>query len=300
MVTDDPHLAMDTGRKQRTIGRPAAVAGFGYWSGRDVRLEFRPAEVNAGIVFVRGDLPGCPAVPARVACRVDAPRRTSLRSGTVAVEMVEHVLAALAGLGIDNCAVWLDQPEVPGLDGSAVPFVEALDAAGIVRQDAWQPRRLVERTVRVGSQDQWIEVRPPDASVPVFRYELDYGSAGPIGRQVFEIALTPDSFRRELAPCRTFLLKAEAQWLHAQGIGRRTTARDLLVFDEGGPIDNHERFPDECARHKLLDLVGDLALAGCDLVGRFSAYRSGHHHNAELVRALVPDADAGGARRRCA
>ncbi len=121
----------------------------------------------------------------------------------------------------------------------------------------------------------------------VLRYMLDYGLASPIGRQTFEIVLTPDSFRRELAPCRTFVLQGEARWLQAQGLGQRATTRDLLVFDDGGLIDNVERFPDECVRHKLLDMVGDLALAGCDFAGRISACRSGHRLNAELVQTLL-------------
>jgi UDP-3-O-[3-hydroxymyristoyl] N-acetylglucosamine deacetylase len=282
---------MHTTRKQRTIGGPAKLAGFGYWSGRDVSLEFRPAQPDAGIVFVRRDLAGCPRIPARIAHRVEAPRRSSLRCGTAAVEMVEHVLAALGGLAIDNCEVWADEAEMPGCDGSAMPFVAALDGAGIVQQDAVRPRRVLRDAIRLGDQGSWIEARPANSTVPVYQYQLDYGPDSPIGRQTFEIALTPDAFRREMAPCRTFVLKAEAQWLQAQGLGRRTTARDLLVFGDDGPIDNVQRFPDECVRHKLLDMVGDLALAGCDLIGQFTAYRSGHRLNAELVRTLLAETE---------
>ena len=284
---DDLPLAMHTMRPQRTIGRRACVAGFGYWSGRDVCLEFRPAEVDAGIVFVRGDLKGCPQIPAQVAHRVETPRRTSLQCGPARVDMVEHVLAALAGLQIDNCEVWTDEPEMPGCDGSAMPFVAALQAAGFVAQQVPRPRLAVCQVIRLGDERSWIEARPTASAAPVLRYQLDYGPSGPIGRQAYEIALGPESFRAELAPCRTFVLKAEADQLQAQGLGRRATFRDLLVFDQDGPIDNHQRFPDECARHKLVDMVGDLALAGCDLIGRFTAYRSGHRLNADLVRTLL-------------
>lgn len=269
------------------------MAGFGYWSGRDVSLEFRPADVDTGVVFVRRDLDGCPRIPAQIASRVEIPRRTGLRCGTAGVEMIEHVLAALGGLSIDNCEVWVDEAEMPGCDGSAMPFVAALDDAGIVEQDAVRRRRAVRGLIRLGDGQSWIEARPANSVTPVFCYLLDYGPDNPIGRQTFEIALTPDSFRREIAPSRTFVLKAEAEWLQAQGLGQRTTVRDLLVFGPSGPIDNVQRFPDECVRHKLLDMVGDLALAGCDLMGRFTAYRSGHRLNAELVRTLLAETETG-------
>jgi len=292
---------MDTARKQRTIGRPAGIAGFGYWSGRDVRLEFRPADPSAGIVFVRRDLEGRPRIPAGIRHRVEIARRTTLQCDGAGVEMVEHALAALAGLAIDNCEIWLDAPELPGLDGSAEPFVEVLDAAGIVEQAAWRPRRVVRETIRLGDEQSWIEARPLASPAPVLSYELDYGPHGPIGRQTLQVVLTPQSFRAELAASRTFLLKSEAEGMRAQGMGRRTTARDLLVFGDDGPIDNRQRFPDECVRHKLADMVGDLALAGCDLVGHFHAYRSGHRLNAELVRALLPPGEPSvQTRRRCA
>jgi UDP-3-O-[3-hydroxymyristoyl] N-acetylglucosamine deacetylase len=291
---------MDTSRRQRTIGGSATVAGFGYWSGRDVRVEFRSAAANSGIVFVRRDLPGSPRIPGHIAYRVEQPRRTSLRCGGAGVDMIEHVMAALGGLQIDNCEVWVDEAEMPGCDGSALPFVEAIDAAGIVEQDVPRPQRAVEEVIRLGDSECWIEARPAGDSSPRFEYHLDYGSQTSIGRQVYETTMTPDVFRRELAPSRTFMLKAEADWLLAHGVGHRTRAQDLLVYDGHGPIDNCERFRDECARHKLLDMLGDLALAGCDLAGHFTAHRSGHRLNAELVRILAGRAEGLGRWKRSA
>jgi UDP-3-O-acyl N-acetylglucosamine deacetylase len=291
---------MDTTRNQRTIAGRATVAGFGYWEGRDVCLEFRPAEPHTGIVFVRRDLAGRPRIAAHVANRVEIPRRTTLRVGDARVDMIEHVMAALAGLEIDNCEVWTDQAEMPGCDGSSEPFVRALDAVGIVSQDAWRTCRVLSAPTRLGDAASWVEARPSRDPVAVLRYELDYGGQGTIGQQTFELALTPESFRREVAPCRTFLLKSEAEWLLSQGLARRVTGRDLLVFGDQGPIDNTLRFPDECVRHKLLDLIGDLALAGCDWTGRFNAYRSGHRLNADLVRALLARNEEVQYRRRCA
>jgi UDP-3-O-acyl N-acetylglucosamine deacetylase len=291
---------MDTPRRQRTIGGSATVAGFGYWSGRDVRVEFRPAEAGAGIVFVRRDLPDCPRIPARIAYRLDQPRRTSLRCGGAGVDMIEHVMAALGGLQIDNCEVWVDEAEMPGCDGSALPFVESLDKAGIVEQAIVQPQRIIGEVIRLGDRESWIEARPAAGNRALFHYDLDYGLDTPIGRQTYEATVTPELFRRDLAPCRTFMLKAEADRLLAQGIGQRARTRDLLVYNSHGPIENQERFRDECARHKLLDMLGDLALAGCDLVGRFTAHRSGHRLNAELVRALVGQTEDAAWRKQCA
>ncbi len=297
---DDPHLLMYPKRNQRTIAGLAAVEGFGYWDGQDVRVEFRPAEVNAGIVFVRRDLDGCPRIPALFRHRVEQPRRISLRKGSASVEMIEHVMAALAGLRIDNCEVWVDGHEMPGCDGSSKPFVEALDGAGVLEQEAPKARRIVEEVIRLGTADSWFEARPPQCGQTVLEYRLDYGPGSPIPPQTFTTSPTPESFRRELAPCRTFMLKSEADQLLAHGLGKRVRYRDLLVFDDQGPIDNRLRFDDECARHKLLDMVGDLSLAGCELVGRFCAYRSGHRLNAEMVRTLMSDTGALDSWRRCA
>jgi UDP-3-O-[3-hydroxymyristoyl] N-acetylglucosamine deacetylase len=288
-------------RKQRTLAGPAVVEGFGYWSGRDVRVEFQPAEPDSGIVFVRRDIGPAARIAAHVRQRVESPRRTTLRAGGAAVEMVEHILAALAGLRIDNCEVWVDAPEMPGADGSSLPFVDAILAAGIQVQTVDAVRLVVTEPTRVGDDSSWIEARPPlpgnELSV---RFRVDYGSGTAIGRQTCQVDVTPENFRAQLAPARTFVLKAEADWLRGQGLGLRPTARDLLIFDDAGPIDNTLRFPDECARHKALDLVGDLALAGCEVSGQFVAQCSGHRLNSELVKALLVEGERLGNWRRSA
>jgi UDP-3-O-acyl N-acetylglucosamine deacetylase len=287
-------------RQQRTIARPATVQGFGFWSGRDVTLEFRPARPDTGIVFVRRDLETPVRIPATVSHRIETPRRTTLSAGGASVEMVEHVMAALAGLHVDNCEVWVDQPEMPGCDGSSMPFVAAMDEAGIVEQTAPRPRLVVRNVTRLGNDDSWVEARPAAAGSMSIKFRLDYGAGNAIGRQTLQVAVTPDSFRRELAPCRTFVLEEEADWLVSRGLGKRATYQNLLVFDKNGPVDNELRFRDECVRHKALDLIGDLALAGCDLSGHFIAHRSGHRLNAELVRALLNEEEIIEARRRSA
>ena len=287
-------------RPQRTISAAASVAGKGYWSGQAVCVEFRPAGPDAGIVFVRRDLEGAPRVPATIAHRTETPLRTTLCAGDAGVDMVEHVMAALAGLQIDNCEVWVDRQEMPGCDGSAAPFVEALLAAGIADQGAVRAQRVVRKVIRLGDEESWIEARPCCSGKTILQHELDYGGGNPIGRQSLEVVLSPELFEKGLASSRTFLFQHEAAALQAQGLGQSVTCKDLLVFGPDGPIDNELRFPDECVRHKLLDMVGDLALAGCDLVGRFIAHRSGHQLNAELVRTIAAEEGNQQKFKRCA
>ena len=264
-----------------------------------MRIEFRPAPAGSGITFVRADYDPPRRIAADVANRVESPRRTTLSAGGGSVEMVEHVLAALAGLQVDNCEVWATAAEMPGCDGSSQPFVEAICAAGVVPQELLRARLVVSEAVRIGDDDCWIEAHPHDAAGLALNYQLDYGP-GPIGRQSIELVMTPESFCRELAPARTFILEHEAQWLRDRGLGSRVGCGDLLVFDDQGPVDNELRFADECVRHKALDAVGDLALAGCDLVGRVTAHRTGHRHNAALVAALMQSAELAGELRRSA
>ena len=278
-------------RRQHTLQRPVEVTGFGYWSGQDVTVEFRPAASNTGIVFVREDLANYHRIPVDVFNRVEVPRRTNLSRYGVSVEMVEHVVASLAGLQIDNCEIWTSASELPGCDGSSQPFVEALLESGIVQQQAWCEPMVLSETIRVGNADSWVQSEPlgsdDEPGSLILRYELDYGQETAIGSQSFELVVHPENFLRELAPARTFILQSEAEWLQEQGLGTRVTCHDLLVFSAEGPVDNELRFPDECVRHKTLDLLGDLALAGRQLSGRVTASRSGHRLNAELVRTLA-------------
>ena len=297
---------MSVARRQRTLARPASVTGFGYFSGRDVRVEFWPAAEHAGITFVRHDIGTAARVPAHAALRIDMPRRTTLELNGIRVEMVEHVLAALAGLRVDNCEVWVDAPEMPGCDGSAAAFVEAIDAVGIVEQRRPVRQIVVGRTVHVGDAERWIEAQRPRSAGLSVSFDLDYSTEKAIGRQKYAIDVTPDTFRRELSVCRTFIPEEAAQSMLLQGIGQRVTPRDLLIFGPHGPIENELRFGDECVRHKLLDVIGDLALTGCEVVGHIVAHCSGHQLHAELAKQLLEQAEADDARfdaiteRRCA
>ena len=189
---------------------------------------------------------------------------------------------------------------MPGCDGSCQAIVGALDSAGLVEQPAPRTQRVVREVLRLGDEQSWVEAAPPTSPTTTLEYRLDYGADSPIGRQTMQIALSPESFRQELAASRTFLLESEANAMMAQGIGLRTTCRDLLVLGENGPVDNELRFEDECVRHKILDLLGDLALAGVELLGSFTAYRSGHRLNGELVAMLAAEKPPCGNLKRCA
>ncbi len=273
-------------RNQRTLGGDAAVEGHGYWSGEKVNVRFRPAEPGAGIVFVRSDLGPGARVPATASCRVDVPRRTNLEAAGVQVQMVEHLLAAVCGLGVDNCEIWIDRPEAPGMDGSAAVFVDAIDEVGVVEQDAPTQLYAVSETFRVEDGDAWVEARPHPSGGFSAEFRLEYPAGSGVPTQSYSAEITPSVFREEIASARTFLLQSAAQALIDQGLGTHVKPTDLLVFGESGLIGNTLRFENECARHKTLDVVGDLALAGLDLRARVVANRSGHKLNAELAAKL--------------
>lgn len=234
------------------------------------------------------DLPGSPPIPALVHHRVEAARRTTLRMAAATVEMVEHVLSALVGLQVDNCEIRVNQQELPGNDGSSRDAVEAILSAGIVAQDMLRSTLVIQEPLRIQDGAQWIEFHPSSGTTSFqVRYELDYSDVASVGRQTVEFDLTPDTYRSQIASARTFVTLAEANWLKSQGLGAHASYRDLLVFDDHGPIGNTLRFSDECARHKVLDLVGDFALAGCDFRGRVVAHRTGHRLNAAMVREVL-------------
>jgi UDP-3-O-acyl N-acetylglucosamine deacetylase len=279
-------------RYQRTLGRAAEVQGIGYLTGANVRLRFLPAPPHSGVVFVRTDLGPDARVEAAVEEVTGTNRRTTLGRPPVCVSLVEHVLAALAGLRIDNCQVELNASEPPGLDGSALGFVEALRPAGLRLQPARRAVWAVERSVVLHQNGATLALHPADGPGLKVSYVLDYGPFSPLGRQTHTQIITPESFAAEIAACRTFVLEEEAAELKRQGLGARTRVSDLLVFGKSGPIGNRLRHQNEPARHKILDLIGDLSLLGQDLYGHVVAYRSGHPLNVELVRILCRELPA--------
>ncbi len=274
---------------QQTIKAEAEVSGLGLFSSVEARLRFRPSEANTGIVFVRTDLPN----PARISATAanltpNQDRRTSIHDGTVSINTIEHVLAAVNGLGIDNVLIELDAEEVPGGDSSARPFTDALVAAGTEQQEADKKVFVIDTPIAVSHGEAMIAALPGEGDYLDILFDLDYSSLSKsVGRQVLAFRLYEDDFAASIAPARSFLLEDEARAFQAKGWGKHLTAKDFLVMGPDGPVDNELRFADEHVRHKIADLVGDLALLGRSLRGRIVAYRSGHSLNHQLVRKLT-------------
>ncbi len=276
------------GRGRRTIARPVVLEGSGLHEGRPARLALRPAEPGSGVRFRRADLPGAEEIPALVQYREERPRRTALVRGGAEVHTVEHLLAAVAAAGITDLLIEIDQVEVPGLDGSAAPFLAAIRKAGLRDFDPPPPpppRIVLDRVIEVEDGRGARIVAAPCPGRLAIEYVLEHAG---LARSRFAIEIEEESFAREVAPARTFCLEREAEALRAAGLGRGATYENTLVIGgDGLPIGNALRFSDEYARHKVLDLVGDLALAGARLEARIFAYRSGHALNAALVRKLL-------------
>ena len=279
-------------RPQKTIATQASITGIGLFTNSDVTVRFLPAEANTGIVFRRTNSgqqnDEAISIPARIEYLVDTPRHTSLTHKGCSIEMIEHTLAALAGLEIDNCIVEVDGPELPGLDGSSAPTVNALLQAGLVEQAASTCRKPILEAFEVrDEQGGVISAEPsPDCNTLEITYLLDHPKPI-IGRQSASLQVTPEAFVDEIAPARTFVLSNEVDALLAAGYGQRLTHRDLCVFDDNGLIDNVIRYTNEPARHKLLDCIGDFALAGLSISGRVIASKSGHALNHRFVRELL-------------
>lgn len=272
---------------QHTIARPVTLTGKGLFSGIDVSMTFRPAPENHGIVFVRTDLNEA-QIPALVGNVVKRDRRTTIRRGDASVDTTEHCMSAIAGLNIDNLIVELDALEVPALDGSAKPFLEALEKAGIVEQEA--PRRRVKITepIVVRQGDAMAMAMPSDEPGMQVVYDLDYGKVQAVGRQLRAFDLRNGDYAHEIAPARTFCLEHEAIAMKAAGIGTHLSEDEVLVIGAAGPLGrNCFRYPDEPVRHKIVDLIGDLYLLGAPIQGRVIAFKSGHALNHALVRGII-------------
>jgi UDP-3-O-acyl N-acetylglucosamine deacetylase len=276
--------------RQQTLARTAMISGRGLFHGVEARLRLLPAEPGSGIVFRRVDLVGKPEVKAHVDNVTSAPRRTVLAASNGAfVETTEHLMSALAGLQVDNCIIEINAPEVPAVDGSCLPFCEAILEAGLNIQSAPRDLLIIDESQGVNDRagEQWIEIIPSYDASTTIDYRLDYGPQTAIPSQSFSVSLTPEIFLKEIAPARTFVLKNEVEALQIMGFGRHLTAKDLVVFDtDGSVIDNKLRWADEPVRHKILDCIGDLALNGQMFVGRVVARRSGHKLNHVMAKTL--------------
>lgn len=282
---------------QQTLARSVAIRGLALHSGREARVTLRPGKAGSGIVFRRVDLAPEDGVAPEILAHVDGVSRvdhaTTLSSrtegGSVSVRTVEHLLAALAGLGIDSCVVDVDGDEVPALDGSALPWVELLRSAGTRALDATRLVRRVVKPVSVSSGASSITIHPARA----LRLSCSIDFEHPvIGRQAITTAVDPGSFCEALAPARTFGFLKDVDAMRAAGLARGASYDNTIVLDDERVVSGALRFADEFVRHKALDLLGDLLLTGAPLAGHVVAHRAGHALHVALGRQLLADASA--------
>lgn len=279
--------------RQTTLRSQATVTGVGVHSGLPVSLTLGPAPIDAGLVFVRTGLDGADREVPAIAESVTATEFATVlgdRDGPL-VSTAEHVLAALRGMGVDNATIEIDGPEVPIMDGSAAAFVAAIDQAGILTQSA--SRRFIQilKPIQATIGDSFGELRPYAAG---FRAEVEIDFANPvIGRQSYMLDLSPERFRREISRARTFGCMNDVARLWSAGFALGASFENSVVFDETRLLNTEGlRYPDECVRHKVLDVIGDLALAGLPLLGSYRSVRGGHKLNHAVLTALLADRTA--------
>jgi UDP-3-O-[3-hydroxymyristoyl] N-acetylglucosamine deacetylase len=273
---------------QRTLRRGVSCAGIGLHSGRKVTLSLRPAAAGAGIRFRRLDLGGL-EVPAEVNHVGAINYATGLMRDAVQVDTVEHLLAALVSLGIDNVTVELNSPEVPIMDGSAAPFVYLIQEAGIRTLETPRCYLKVQRPISLTRGDKRIAIYPSDHFKVTYSIAFDH----PLLRhQSRTIRLTSDSFVDEIAPARTFTFLKEVEMLRQQGLALGGSLENAIVLSDTGVLNNGLRFDDEFVRHKILDVIGDMALVGRPMIGHLVAHRGGHALHTAFAAQILEDSEA--------
>jgi UDP-3-O-[3-hydroxymyristoyl] N-acetylglucosamine deacetylase len=272
---------------RRTLAREITARGTALHAGTTVTMTLSPASAGVGIVFRRGDKQNA-MIPARYDAVTETNLGTVLSNGEVKIGVVEHLMAAIAGAGIDDLIVTVDGPEPPILDGDALSYFRLIEQAGTREQEGWKKAIKVARPVEVAIKDARVRLLPSER--PEYAYDLDYSNTKAIGRQSYSVTLDRDSFAREIAPARTFGFVHELDYLKSIDRGHGASLENTLAI-QGDEVLNRDlmRFPDEFVRHKILDAIGDMALAGAPLIARFEGVKSGHATNNAVLRALFAD-----------
>lgn len=270
---------------QKTIQKEISIAGTGIFTGQETSIRIRPAPPGAGIIFQRTDLENALLIPAKLEFVCPASRCTRLASGNASIMLVEHLLSALYGMQIDNALIEVRGPEIPGMDGSSRAFVDLISEAGVEAQK--QPRDYLTLDQPVF----WSEGKIQIIALPSLEYRLSYVLHYPqsnlIGSQYYSLSLTPDSYREEIAPCRTFSLYEEIRPFVEMGLIKGGGLENALVIRDDKVLNPEgARFPDEMVRHKILDLIGDLSLVGVPILAHIIAICSGHVSNASFAKVL--------------
>ena len=278
--------------KQRTLKTVIGATGVGLHTGDKVMLTLRPAAPDTGIVFRRTDLPGVPEMKAQPHLVSDTRMCSTLIQGSARIATVEHLMSALAGLGVDNVYVDLNAAEVPIMDGSSGPFVFLLQSAGIVEQAALKKFIRIKKTIEVREDDKWVRFDPYFGFKIDFTIDFDHPAVEHTGQNV-KIDFADNSYIKEVSRARTFGFMQEVETLRSMGLARGGSLDNAIVLDEYRILNTDGlRYDDEFAKHKVLDAIGDLYMLGHPLIGAFTAHKSGHALNNQLLRALLADAEA--------
>lgn len=266
-----------------TLTHTVAVEGVGLHSGTHTRLELRPAAAGSGLNFVRSDLRNL-RIEAHQSATTALEHATTVGKDDVSVGTVEHLLSAVAAIGLTDLEMIIDGPEIPILDGSAIPFLHLIEAARPRMLEAEvEPIRLSE-PIEVRHGDKWMVIEPADRLEIDYAIEFDHPA---IGRQQISLEVDRDNFASEIAPARTFGFLRDVERLRAAGLARGGSIENCIVLDESGVTNGRLRYRDEFVRHKVLDLIGDLALLGRPIFGRISAWKGGHALHSHLVQAIL-------------
>jgi UDP-3-O-[3-hydroxymyristoyl] N-acetylglucosamine deacetylase len=268
---------------QRTLERVVRCEGIGLHTGRKIAMALTPAPANRGVVFRRMDLPGAPAIEARPEHVADTQNATTLARNGASVRTVEHLMSALAGMGVDNVLVDLTGPEVPILDGSAAPFVNLLRRAGLRRQFAPKTFLKVRQPIAVELGTRSLRIVPSQRLKVIYTMCFDHPV---LGEQTVALEVSRERYAREVAPSRTYGFLKDLDMLARLGLAKGGSPENALVIGEEGVLNGPLRFPDELVRHKILDLLGDLYLLGKPLVGTIIAHGAGHQLHVQLVRRI--------------
>ena len=278
--------------KQRTLRNPIKATGIGLHTGIKVTMELLPAEVNSGIRFVRTDIDSSIEIPALAEYVGETSMSTTLVNGDIKVHTIEHLLSAIAGLGIDNCIIKLDGPEVPIMDGSAGPFVFLLQAAGLEEQEGMKKFIKVKKEVTSKRDDAFATIKPFEGFKVSFKVDFDH----PVHKTLpstYVIDFSSTSFVKEVCRARTFGNMADLNDLKTKGLVLGASVANAIAFGEDEIINEEGlRFNDEIVKHKMLDAIGDLYLLGGNLIGEFSGYKSGHALNNQLLRKIIESEEA--------
>ncbi len=278
--------------KQRTLKNVIRATGVGMHTGQKALLTLRPAPVDTGVVFVRTDLDPIVAVPATVSSVGDTTLSTNLVSNNVRVATVEHLLSAMAGLGLDNAYVELSSPEVPIMDGSAAPFVFLMQSAGIVEQDKAKRFIRINRRLEVRDGDKWACFHPHDGFKVTFTIDFDHPVFVQRERQA-TLDFSTTSYIKEVSRARTFGFMSQYEQLRARNLASGASLANAIVIDDSRILNEDGlRYQDEFVKHKILDVIGDLYLLGSSLIGHFEGYKCGHELNNRLLKELLLQQDA--------